>query len=60
MIIETIKQNRQRKILLLSDRIETLNILESMLKSESISFVSVHEVKIKEQVSNMEKVKLSS
>ena len=61
MIIETIKQNSERKILLLSDRIEHLNILETMLKSESISFVSVHgSQNKKEQVSNMEKVKLSS
>ena len=34
MIIETIKQNSERKILLLSDRIEHLNILENMLKNE--------------------------
>lgn len=61
MIIETIKQNNERKILLLSDRIEHLNILENMLKNENISFVSVHgSQNKKEQVSNMEKVKSSS
>lgn len=60
-IIETIKQNSDRKILLLSDRIEHLNILESLLKKESISFVSVHgSQNKKEQVENMEKVKSSS
>ncbi len=60
-IIETIKQNSDRKILLLSDRIEHLNILESLLKKESISFVSVHgSQNKKEQVENMEKVKFSS
>ena len=61
MIIETIKQNSERKILLLSDRIEHLNILENMLKNESIPFVSVHgSQNKKEQVLNMEKVKSSS
>ncbi len=60
-IVKTIKENINRKILLLSDRIEHLNLLENILKEEKIDFVSVHgSQNKKEQVSNMEKVKSSS
>lgn len=60
-IIETIKENSERKILLLSDRIEHLNILENMLKNNGISYVSVHgSQNKKEQVENMKKIKSSS
>ena len=38
---KTIKENIDRKILLLSDRIEHLNLLENILKEEKIDFVSV-------------------
>ena len=41
-IVKTIKENIDRKILLLSDRIEHLNLLENILKEEKIDFVSVH------------------
>ncbi|QKF73962.1 DNA/RNA helicase [Aliarcobacter faecis] len=60
-IIETIKKNVDRKILLLSDRIEHLNILETMLKNENIPFIAIHgSQNRKEQVENMQKVKSSS
>lgn len=60
-IIETIKRNVDRKILLLSDRIEHLNILETMLKNENIPFIAIHgSQNKKEQVENMQKVKSSS
>lgn len=60
-IIETIKKNVDRKILLLSDRIEHLNILETMLKNENIPFIAIHgSQNKKEQVENMQKVKSSS
>ena len=42
LIIEQIKQNSKRKILLLTDRIEHINILEEMLNSQSIDYVSIH------------------
>ena len=60
-IAKTIKENIDRKILLLSDRIEHLNLLENILKEEKIDFVSVHgSQNKKEQVENMQKVKTSS
>ena len=60
-IVKTIKENLDRKILLLSDRIEHLNLLENILKEEKIDFVSVHgSQNKKEQVENMQKVKTSS
>ncbi|MGJ0365714.1 TOTE conflict system archaeo-eukaryotic primase domain-containing protein [Aliarcobacter cryaerophilus] len=60
-IVKTIKENIDRKILLLSDRIEHLNLLENILKEENIDFVSVHgSQNKKEQVENMKKVKTSS
>ena len=59
-IVKTIKENIDRKILLLSDRIEHLNLLENILKEEKIDFVSVHgSQNKKEQVENMQKVKTS-
>ena len=60
-IVKTIKENIDRKILLLSDRIEHLNLLENILKEENIDFVSVHgSQNKKEQVENLQKVKTSS
>ncbi|WP_235826998.1 DEAD/DEAH box helicase [Aliarcobacter vitoriensis] len=60
-IVEAIKQNLHRKILLLTDRIEHINILETMLKDVNIEFVSIHgSQNKKEQVENMQKIKKSS
>ncbi|WP_418179298.1 TOTE conflict system archaeo-eukaryotic primase domain-containing protein [Aliarcobacter lanthieri] len=60
-IIRAIKDNLNRKILLLTDRIEHINILENMLVDENIDFVSIHgSQNKKEQVENMQKVKKSS
>ncbi len=60
-IVDVIKSNLNRKILLLSDRIEHLNILEAMLHKQNIDFVAIHgSQNKKEQVQNMEKVKTSS
>ncbi|QKF58586.1 DEAD/DEAH box helicase [Aliarcobacter lanthieri] len=60
-IIRAIKDNLNRKILLLTDRIEHINILENMLVDENIDFVSIHgSQNKKEQVENMQNVKKSS
>jgi len=60
-IIETIKQNIKRKILLLTDRIEHINILENMLKLANIEFVCIHgSQNKKKQVENMQKITRSS
>ncbi|WP_228131101.1 DEAD/DEAH box helicase [Aliarcobacter lanthieri] len=60
-IIQAIKDNLNRKILLLTDRIEHINILENMLVDGNIDFVSIHgSQNKKEQVENMQKVKKSS
>lgn len=60
-IIETLKKYKDRKILLLSDRIEHLNILEELLKKEKLEFVAVHgSQNKKEQVENLQRVKTSS
>lgn len=54
LIIQTIKENLERKILLLSDRIEHINILENLLENEKIDFVSIHgSMNKKEQVEKM-------
>ncbi|NLN13625.1 MAG: DEAD/DEAH box helicase, partial [Arcobacter skirrowii] len=60
-IVDVIKEHKDRKTLLLSDRIEHLNLLENILKEQKIDFVSVHgSQNKKEQVQNMQKVKTSS
>ncbi|MEN5387140.1 DEAD/DEAH box helicase family protein [Aliarcobacter skirrowii] len=60
-IVDVIKEYKDRKTLLLSDRIEHLNLLENILKEQKIDFVSVHgSQNKKEQVQNMQKVKTSS
>lgn len=61
LIIESIKNNIDKKILLLTDRIEHINILETLLKKESISCVSIHgSQNKKEQVENVKRLKNSS
>ncbi len=61
LIVETIKKNLNRKILLLTDRIEHINILENLLELEKIPFVAIHgSQNKKEQVENMEKIRNSS
>lgn len=61
LIIETIKKNIDRKILLLTDRIEHINILENLLQKQNIDYISVHgSQNKKEQVENMSLVKLKS
>ena len=58
LIIEAIKNNISRKILLLTDRIEHINILEHLLMLENIDCVSIHgSMNKKEQVENMNLVK---
>ncbi len=60
-IIEQIKANVNRKILLLSDRIEHINILENYLKEEKIDYISIHgSMNKKEQVENMQQVQKKS
>lgn len=61
LIIDEIKNNIKRKILLLTDRIEHINILEHLLNIEGIDYVSIHgSQNKKEQVENMNLVKEKS
>jgi len=61
LIVEEIKNNIDRKILLLTDRIEHINILEHLLTLENIDYVSIHgSQNKKEQVENMNLVKEKS
>lgn len=61
LIIDTIKNNIERKILVLTDRIEHINILENLLEKEKIDFVCIHgSLNKKEQVANMQLVKNKS
>jgi len=61
LIIDAIKNNINRKILLLTDRIEHINILEHLLMCENIDYVSIHgSQNKKEQVKNMNLVKQKS
>ncbi|MGM0519450.1 MAG: TOTE conflict system archaeo-eukaryotic primase domain-containing protein [Campylobacterota bacterium] len=61
LIIKEIKDNIQRKILLLTDRIEHINILEHKLLENGIEFISIHgSMNKKEQVAKMKEVKNNS
>lgn len=61
LIVDIIKKNINRKILLLTDRIEHINVLESLLQKENIDYISVHgSLNKKEQVENMNLVKTKS
>ena len=61
LIIKEIKDNIQRKILLLTDRIEHINILEHKLLENNIKFISIHgSMNKKEQVEKMKEVKNNS
>ncbi|RXJ76956.1 helicase [Arcobacter sp. F155] len=56
LIIEQIKLHQDRKILILTDRIEHINALEKLLKNEQIDYVSIHGSMSKKEQS--EKIKL--
>ncbi|KLD96284.1 helicase [Aliarcobacter butzleri L349] len=61
LIVGIIKKNIDRKILLLTDRIEHINVLENLLQKENIDYISVHgSLNKKEQVENMNLVKTKS
>uniref|UniRef100_UPI00404807E8 TOTE conflict system archaeo-eukaryotic primase domain-containing protein n=1 Tax=Aliarcobacter sp. TaxID=2321116 RepID=UPI00404807E8 len=61
LIINAIKSNIERKILVLTDRIEHINSLEVLLKKENIDYICVHgSLNKKEQVENMNLVKSKS
>lgn len=61
LIIDAIKTNIQRKILVLTDRIEHINILENLLQKQNIDYICVHgSQNKKEQVENMALVKTKS
>ena len=61
LIIDAIKANIQRKILVLTDRIEHINILENLLQKQNIDYICVHgSQNKKEQVENMALVKTKS
>jgi superfamily II DNA or RNA helicase len=61
LIIDAIKTNIERKILVLTDRIEHINILESLFRKENLDYICVHgSLNKKEQVENMNLVKSKS
>ena len=61
LIINAIKENIQRKILVLTDRIEHINVLENHFLKEGFDYISVHgSLNKKEQVENMNLVKSKS
>ena len=61
LIIDAIKANIERKILVLTDRIEHINVLENLLEKERIDFICVHgSLNKKEQVENMNLVRSKS
>ena len=61
LIIDAIKTNIERKILVLTDRIEHINVLENLLEKEKIDFICVHgSLNKKEQVENMNLVRSKS
>ena len=61
LIIEQILLHKSRKILLLTDRIEHINILEEKLENNGIEFLSIHgSLPKKEQENRMEKVNQNS
>lgn len=61
LIVDIIKKNIDRKSLLLTDRIEHINVLENLLQKENIDYISVHgSLNKKEQVENMNLVKTKS
>lgn len=61
LIVDIIKKNIDRKILLLTDRIEHINVLESLLQKDNIDYISVHgSLNKKEQVEKMNLVKTKS
>lgn len=61
LIIEAIKTNIERKILVLTDRIEHINILENLLQRNNLDYICVHgSLNKKEQVENMNLVKSKS
>ena len=56
LIIDQIKLYNERKILVLTDRIEHINSLETLLNQENLDFVSIHGSMSKKEQS--EKIKL--
>jgi len=57
LIVEQIEKYQNRKILLLTDRIEHIENIELILRSKGIDFVSIHgSLKKKEQIENMDKI----
>jgi superfamily II DNA or RNA helicase len=61
LIVEQILKYNQRKILLLTDRIEHIENLELILKSKDLEYVSIHgSLKKNEQLENMKKVSTAS
>ena len=58
LIIDAIKIKKKKKILVLTDRIEHINILENLFQKEKFDYICVHgSLNKKEQVENMNLVK---
>ena len=61
LLLNEIKNVRERKTLILTDRIEHINILERLLENENINYLSIHgSLSKKDQKTNMEKVQSSN
>lgn len=61
LILDQINKYKNRKILVLTDRIEHINNLEILLESKGIEYLSIHgSMKKNEQQENMKKVKDTS
>ncbi len=61
LIINEVKQYPNRKILILTDRIEHINILEELLIKNNLKYVSIHgSLSKKEQQENLEQIENSN
>jgi superfamily II DNA or RNA helicase len=61
LIINEVKQYINRKILILTDRIEHINILEELLIKNNLNYVSIHgSLSKKEQQENLEQIENSN
>ena len=61
LIVEEIKKYKERKILVLSDRIEHIGYLEAMLDGENIKYVSIHgSMKKQTKAENLEQIESAS
>ncbi|HFU74832.1 MAG TPA: DEAD/DEAH box helicase [Arcobacter sp.] len=61
LIVEQILKNKDRKLLVLSDRIEHIEIIENILRDYNQDFVTIHgSLKKKQKEENLEKIESSN